>query len=164
MTGSLPDFIDPLEFVDKRKRIRGSLPLNRMERLKGVILNPEGKVTLDLSFGREDRYPVISGSVQAGLLLACQCCLESMEWPVSSDLRLGVVSSIDEGNRLPDSLEPLLRERDDQLVSLLELVEDELLLAIPPIPQHTRCVSTGGHRRDASGSSFAVLAELRLKP
>jgi len=164
MTGSLPELIDPLEFVDKRKRIHGSLPLHRMERLDGVILNPEGSVTLELSFGREDRYSVISGYVQADLVLECQCCLEPMAWAVFSDLRLGIVSSIDEGNRLPDSLEPFLQDSGDPLISLPELVEDELLLAIPAIPQHTTCVSVTKGSATGSGSSFSVLATLQNKP
>lgn len=162
MTGSLPELIDPLEFVEKRRRIQGTLPLSRMERMGSVVLNPDAWVELDLTFGREDRWPVVTGHIKAQLVLECQCCLEPLTWPVENDLRLGIVSSIDEGNRLPDSLEPLLLA-DDAMVALSDLVEDELLLAIPPIPQHTNCTLKTEHSSESSRSAFAVLAQLQGK-
>ncbi|MGI9212523.1 MAG: YceD family protein, partial [Methylococcaceae bacterium] len=162
MTGTLPELIDPLEFVDKRKRIHGELSLSRMARLEGMILNPEDKVRLDLSFMREDRYSVISGHIEATLILECQCCLEPMDWPVACELRLGIVSSVDESARLPDSLEPFLLT-GDPLVSVSDLIEDELLLAIPPVPQHSVCVSVAESARNSSRSAFAVLAQLQGK-
>lgn len=162
MTGTLPDLIDPLEFVDKRKRIHGTLSLSRMARLEGVILNPESEVRLDLIFTREDRHSVIHGRIEATLILECQCCLDPMEWPVACELRLGIVSSLDESARLPDSLEPFLLT-GDPMVSVSDLIEDELLLAIPSIPQHSSCVSMPESARKSSRSAFAVLAQLRDK-
>jgi uncharacterized protein len=83
-----------------------------------------------------------------------------MVWPVASDLRLGIVSSLDEADRLPDSLEPFLLSGDVR-VSLDELVEDELLLSIPPVPQHSGCVSLAERPVDPSRSPFAALAQWR---
>jgi len=167
MTGTLPELIDPLEFVDKRRQLRGSLPLARMERLVGVIRNGDDRVLVELAFGKEDRIPVMTGQINATLVLECQCCMEPMTWPVASAIRLGMVMSIDEGNLLPDSLEPLLLE-GDALVSLSELVEDELLLAIPDIPQHSSCTTMARPvplppREQVPESSFAVLAQLKDK-
>jgi len=160
MTGSLPKLIDPLEFVERKKRIQGSIPLAGMTRLGDTVLNSAGQVSLDLSFAREGRHAVISGHIKTDLILECQCCLEPMVWPVASDLRLGIVSSLDEADRLPDSLEPFLLSGDDR-VSLDELVEDELLLSIPPVPQHSGCVSLAERPVDPSRSPFAALAQWR---
>ncbi len=162
MTGSLPELIDPLEFVDKRRRVRGTLPLSRMERLKDQILNPEVSVQLELAFGREDRWPVVTGHIEARLVLQCQCCLEPLNWPITNDMRLGIVSSIDEGNLLPDSLEPLLLA-SGAMIALSDLVEDELLLAIPPIPQHTQCTLKTERPSGSSRSAFAILEQLQGK-
>lgn len=163
MNGSLPELIDPLEFVERKRQVQGTLPLSRMTRVQEVILNTDGSVNVELVFNREDRTPVISGRIEAHLVLECQCCMEPLTWPVASEIRLGIVSSIDEGNLLPDSMEPLLLE-SGTLVSLGDLVEDELLLAIPPIPQHSNCVSmTQRAAQESSRSSFAILAQLQSK-
>ena len=163
MAEHLPDLFDPLEFAEKRRRIHGCMSLAGMDRLRSELLDDQGEATVDLAFGREGRVATITGHVEANLVLQCQCCLESMAWLVRCDVRLGMAGSIDEANRLPESMEALIVSAGAS-VALADLVQDELLLAIPPIPRHPDC-----HLPEPRAASpekpnpFAELAQLKTK-
>jgi uncharacterized protein len=47
---------------------------------------------------------------------------------------MAVVEGLDEARRLPEEIEPVLI--DDGRLRPLELVEDEILLALPQVPMH----------------------------
>ncbi len=166
MVEHLPELIDPLAFAEKRRQFKGNLPLSKMTRLQDVLLQREGNVSFELRFGKEGKLAVVTGSVQANLELQCQCCLGAIIWPVSSNLNLAVVGSIDEANLLPDSYEPLLLE--GQTIPLVDILQEELLLAVPAIPQHGQC--GGSTQKEETGpklnaperpNPFAVLAKLK---
>ena len=135
-----------------------------MDRLRGVILNQEGEAAVELEFGKEGGVAIVEGKVQADLVLECQCCLEPFSWPVRSEVRLGIVSSIDEADRLAEGLEPLLAEPDER-VAVVDIVQDELLLAIPQVPRHSHCEPPDAENADALTDSpdnpFAALMQLK---
>ncbi|MFN3919655.1 MAG: YceD family protein [Methylohalobius sp.] len=137
MSRHLPDLIDPFAWVDRGWHWQGKVPLARLSRLVGMILNPESEAEVDLTFGREGQVAAITGKVWANLEVVCQRCLEPLQIDVCSPVNLGVVGSIDEGNRLPEPYEPLLLEQTQ--IPFSDIVEDELILAIPPIPRHAHC-------------------------
>ena len=160
----LPEYIDPLALVDRRRQLKGRISIGKMPRLAEVLQSTEGQAEIELNFAKEGRHAVVTGRVSAGLLLQCQCCLEKLSWPVNSEIRLGIVHSIDEANQLPDSLEPLVLQ--EETIALAEIIQEELLLAIPPIPQHAQCVSLlSPGKREVSEperkNPFAVLSNLK---
>jgi uncharacterized protein len=134
MLNRLPEYIDPLQLADKRGSLKGQIPLNILDRLKDVLSNDEGCIDIDFFFGREGRLAKIEGQIKAVLSLECQNCLQALEWRVDNAVKLGIVSSIDQANRLPDDYEPLLVEEENIL--LKTLIEDELLLILPAFPKH----------------------------
>jgi uncharacterized protein len=161
MLDRLPELFDPREFVERKRRIKGSIPLARLDRLRDVLSDSGGEAKIDLAFGKEGRIGCISGTVEADLPLQCQCCLETMLFPVQSDVRLGVVGSIDEANLLPEDLEPILVNPGAE-VALADVVQDELLLAVPAIPRHTDCRIPGQPDAEvANEHPFAALANLK---
>jgi uncharacterized protein len=60
-----------------------------------------------------------------------------MSLKVDSGFRLVVVQGYDEAGQVDESLEPLLAEEGS--IRLLDLVEDELLLALPAVALHDQC-------------------------
>lgn len=155
MSSHLPDLIDPLVWVDKGRHWQDKVPLARLPRLAGMIVNPQSEAEVDLTFAREGQVAAITGKVCANLEVVCQRCLEPLRIDVCSMVNLGVVGSIDEGNRLPEPYEPLLLEQSR--IPLGDIVEDELILAIPPIPRHAHC-------EPASQRSSGVAAEVSKYP
>ena len=170
MLDRLPEYIDPLHFADKRGDLKGQIPLSSMDRLAGLLVNDSGAVSVALYFSREGRLAKIEGQIEAILELECQNCLEAMEWPVISTIKLGIVTSIDQANRLPEDYEPLLVEEGKIL--LKTLVEDELLLSIPAFPRHQHdCFHSKFNNKPAnsllhkeqspSENPFSILAKLK---
>jgi len=150
-----------MEFVDKHRQIRGVVPLSSMDRLRDEILNEEGGAEVELEFCREGRLALIKGKVSADLLLECHCCLEPLPWNVRTDVELGIVGSLDEADRLPEGLEPLLIAQGERM-AINDIVQDELLLAIPNVPQHERCeIPIGRDLLSLEENPFAVLKQFK---
>lgn len=167
MVDHLPEFIDPLALAERRRQFKGSLLLSKMPRVRELLLEQEGEVEFELRFEKDGKIAAVVGAVEAELKLQCQCCLGVLPWPVRSQVRLGVVKSLAEADLLPESYEPLLLEEDT--ISLVDIVQDELLLALPAIPQHGHCepAAQAGKGKVAAPETpkrpnpFAVLAELK---
>jgi len=66
--------------------------------------------------------------------LRCQRCVGTFWLDVHTKPVLALVEGPDEAADLPEEYDPLLLE--DRLVRSDALIEDELLLAVPPIPRH----------------------------
>jgi uncharacterized protein len=137
MSDGLPELIDPLALAEKRRRFSGALALSQLARVADLLDDPAGEARFELSFSKEGRLVAIEGRVEAVLRLRCQCCMQPMAWRVDSPIRLAVVQSLDEADILPEDFEPLLLEED--AMPLADIIQDELLLALPPIPQHEQC-------------------------
>jgi uncharacterized protein len=135
MLARLPNFIDPLLLADRNANIEGELPISSLDRIAGLLSDDVGCVSVKLFFGREGKLATIEGHISAVLALKCQRCLEPVEWPISSDIKLGIVSTLERANNLPEGYEPLLLIEEGKS-SLTGIVEDELLLILPGIPKH----------------------------
>ena len=135
MSSRLPDFVDPWRLSDQGKRFTGELELRHMPRLAAAVSNTEGSLAFELEFGRDrQKRPRITGSIRAVLALECQRCLEPMDYPVQTELNLTVIEVDEEAKKLPDEVDPVIAR--DGRIGLRELLEDELLLAIPQVPRH----------------------------
>jgi len=168
MVEHLPEFIDPLALADRGRQFKGSLPLSKMTRLQDVLLDGPGEVSFVLRFGKDGKLATVTGLVEAELRLQCQRCLGAVLWPVSCKVSLGVVRSIAEADLLAESYEPLLLEGDT--LALADIVQEELLLALPAIPRHSACepaAQAAPEQAKAADAApqrpnpFAVLAKLK---
>ncbi|WP_411725217.1 YceD family protein [Methyloglobulus sp.] len=171
MLTRLPKFIDPLLLADRNARIEGELPLSSFDRMTEWLSNDVGNVLVKLFFGREGNLAKIEGHISTVLALKCQRCLEPVEWPVSSDIKLGIVSSLDQANNLPEGYEPLLLIDEDN-IPFNNIVEDELLLNIPDIPKHQDDCTVPNSANNKPGAlpkterastenPFSILADLK---
>jgi len=148
----------------------GEIALSELKRL-GELLHPVGetadlgKVMLDFEFSRNEfDVPMIAGHLQTRLGLECQRCLQPLEFPLELDFRLMI-----------DASEELLRNSSedtlysvDGFVDIVEIVEDELILALPLVAMHedTSCNENwqaSGSISDSAAKEnpFAVLQQLK---
>ena len=125
MLDRLPEYIDPLHLADKRGALKGQIPLKSLDRLAEMLVNDTGAVNVELFFGREGRLAKVEGHIEAVLELKCQNCLQAVKWPIDCTIKLGVVTSIDQANRLPEDYEPLLVEEGK--IPLKNIIEDEII-------------------------------------
>ncbi|HEY8220202.1 MAG TPA: YceD family protein [Methylobacter sp.] len=170
MLARLPEYIDPLHLADKRGELKGQIPVSSLDRLADVLFNDTGVVTVELFFGREGRLAKVEGCIEAVLELKCQNCLQAVQWPVKNDVKLGIVTSIDQADRLPEDYEPLLVE--EEKVLLKNIIEDELLLILPAFPKHqhdclannsyvNKADSLAGEQQSPPENPFSILAKLK---
>lgn len=135
MSSRLPEFIDPRRLASQGAGFTGSVNLGELPRLREALLDSSGSAEFSLEFYRDNRKRArIKGQVRAELVLECQRCLGAMTLPVDALLDLAVIQVPEEAERLPESCDPVWVEEDT--LRLLDLVEDELILAIPQVPRH----------------------------
>ncbi|MDO9424506.1 MAG: YceD family protein [Methylobacter sp.] len=148
MLARLPEYIDPLHLADKRGELKGQIPVSSLDRLADLLFDDTGAVTVDLFFGREGRLAKIEGHMEAVLELECQNCLQAVQWPVKHTVKLGIVTSIDQADRLPEDYEPLIVVEGK--MPLKNIVEDELLLILPAFPKHSHnCLADKSGNKEA---------------
>ena len=170
MFAPLPELVDPWRAVEAGAEFRGSLPLARMARLREALRESAGEARFRLAFSRDlEGRGVLGGEIEARLVLTCQRCLEALEFPVLTTLDLVLVSGLDEAGLLPEDLDPLLVPAEP--LRLADLIEDELLLALPQIPRHDPGECPAGGRgwtalaeewpAGEGAHPFAVLGDLK---
>ncbi|MGH8657258.1 MAG: YceD family protein [Gammaproteobacteria bacterium] len=133
-----------------------------MKRLGSGLDRATGAVTIDLQFGKDEHgNRMVTGGWLTRLWLICQRCLEPMEIPLSRERRLEFVQGTQEWGTSLD-FEPM-QVLESEAVSLLEMVEDELILALPMAPVHAIGDCRGRDTGPAveNQNPFGVLAKLK---
>jgi uncharacterized protein len=129
------------------------------------LASQEGAVEATFAFGREDGREVVSGRIEGRLTLVCQRCLGGVAVPVAARVDLVRVADAAAAAEVEGTHDPFVAPTRE--VALTELVEDELILALPLVPMHQgdagctpRDVAPQGEdpRRE---SPFAALAALK---
>lgn len=135
LTEPLPRTLDARKATARGVNISGALRPQQLPRLRALLASDEGSITVELAFLRdeENRY-LVRVCVSAEVTLLCQRCLETMPSRLSSDNTLAVVWTDDQAARLPRHLDPLLVPGEE--CDLWDLVEDELILALPAFSYH----------------------------
>jgi len=132
----LPITIDPYKSAQRRLECQGVFELSEMNRLLVACESCSGQTKVDVKFDVDELgLVVISGKGSASVMLACQRCTEAFESALDIDFTFSPVKDADAAAELPSYYDAIELDENGE-VNLRELVEDELLLAIPLIPRH----------------------------
>lgn len=152
-------------FAKDNRVLEGVLDLSKLERLHDLLAVVEGEVAYRLEGFKGGRGEFMLRVQVGGILpLACQRCLDAVSFDLDIDSLLELVP---EGSELSqDELEDDTRDflpvaRD---LNVLELIEDEILLALPVAPRHERCGLPGAADVGEQANPFATLVGLKGKP
>jgi uncharacterized protein len=142
--------LDVQAFANDGGELQGRWPLGQLQRVGDVMLEDGGASRgSEIAWSaRGELLPVRGAPPQVGLHLKaaarlplqCQRCLQAVETPLEIDRRFRFVPGEDAAAQLD-------AESDDDVLALTraldlqELVEDELLLALPLVPRHEQCPS-----------------------
>ncbi len=174
----LPKTVDPYRLAEHNTVMEGEIPIHKLRRFSESILgaSEQERCQVRLSFYMDDmRRRIVSGELKTSVVLECQRCMTPMDAEITSSFTLGLVTSDEQARQLPRELEPFLT--DDFSADLWMLVEDELLLVLPPFPLHDRSECPAREQLEAfeAGESepepedqqrenpFSVLANLKKK-
>lgn len=153
--------IDGLEFARNGSRLQGDWPLADFPRLRESLHADVGALRYELQGVPEQHgRPALRLRVQGALQLICQRCLGPLEHRVhieSSLLLRATQAEID--------AEPVDAEGPEQIVAgremaVHDLIEDELLLALPLAPRHERCAGRAAAGQGGKHTPFAGLRDL----
>jgi uncharacterized protein len=154
--------IDGFEFASAGATQQGTWPLSDFPRLRDVLAQDAGEVRYEISGVRDQRErPALRLKVSGTLQLRCQRCLEPMPFEVQTDETLVLAATLAEIHAEPASAQAPDRVVAGREMKLRELVEDELILAVPYAPRHEECVAAGSAQGESAKSSpFAGLRGL----
>ncbi|WP_137718254.1 YceD family protein [Methylobacillus flagellatus] len=163
--------INSLEFARKRLEIHDTIAVFRLTRLGDLLTSQEGELSYTLSgFLDEQSKPGLRLAVSGKLMLSCQRCLGPYACAVDTVSQFELVAR-EEDIPLPEDEDD---ERDFMVasanMSVQDLIEDELLLALPLAPRHDdgQCGEDGSAiekilRESNSPSPFALLEQLKRR-
>ena len=180
MSTSLPDAVDVVRMVSGRRSFEGELPLARFARLRESLVGSDGQCQYRLEFGTDALgIQFLQINAAATVMLQCQRTLETFPLALVVEQRLGFIRREADEAGLPDNYEPMLLP-DDRQLHLADLIEDELILALPLVPtrddgeqvdsvEDAVVFSTGEEKTDDSNTAssrqaFAALAALKKTP
>ena len=130
----LPKQLDLRGLAARGAQVQGTVTSADLPRLAaaGVCLATTAQVAFSLSKDEATR-PLVDAQISATLVVQCQRCLHDMLLPLSTSTLLACVWTDEEAAALPARYEPLLVTEE---ANLREIVEEELLLALPAFPVH----------------------------
>lgn len=134
----LPRILDPIKLGKQAGQLNGDLPLADCPRLQEIADQGDHVAQVALQCGQDAAHIYyINGTVNATINVICQRCNEVMPYVIDISFSLSPVVSDERAKRLPAAYEPV--HMQDEVVNVHEMIEEEILLALPMIPKHDQC-------------------------
>lgn len=170
----LPRLVEPRKLALQGTALLGSLTAKQLPRLADVVERVAKPAEVSLGFYIDDySKKVVKGEVDVEVYLPCQRCLQPFQYTLQSSFEVAVVFTDEEAEQLPKHLEPWVVPEFEG--DLHQLVEEEILLALPFVAMHPESECSGFKLvddlsdTDEKGSAsekanpFSVLAQLKGK-
>ncbi len=140
---AIPQKISASKALARRERYEGKLPLAGFTRLEGLLAADTGDIQVTLAASADEAgHAHLNGMLSGALRLNCLRCLKPFDWALHAPLGLRLVKTEAEEVQALHECEPYLVQ-DDEL-PLRDIVEDELLLALPMMPRCKSCENKPG--------------------
>jgi uncharacterized protein len=129
----LPEKIALDKAVNGQRHYQGSVKLKDMSRLTDLISSTQGDVEFSLRFDKAARIlGKAQVKVKADLPLICTISQKQFLFPVAVDTTVGFIDDLEYEEYLGEDMEASWVENG--LIKPLEIIEDELILAVPDAP------------------------------
>jgi uncharacterized protein len=153
MSGSLHAWYslrDLESLADRGVTLGGELTIGKLTRLKSLLHSDVGSVRATLLFRqRGDGWLGADLEYRGAVELVCQRCLEPFRHELGSTAKVVLADSAALPAAVPEGFEPF--ELEDGRLRPAELVEEELIVAIPLVPKHARIEDCGSLARQFAG-------------
>jgi uncharacterized protein len=153
--------IDGFEFASAGASLRGALPIRDFPRLHDMLARHEGEVAFEVEGVRDELgRPGLRLKVRTRLELRCERCLEALPFEVQADEVLVLAATQAEIDAEPADVHSPDRVVAGKEMPVRDLIEDELILALPYAPRHEGCRAGASQDRAGKALPFAGLREL----
>jgi uncharacterized protein len=139
--------IDAFTFCQHREQREGSTKIADFPRLSAECASGGGVLNWSLQGGMNQLgFPQLTLTVDGQFQLICQRCLTPYDFVVDSQVELILAKDDDHA----DEIEGMLEDDEIDVVvgsktfNVMDLIEDEALLAIPQSPKHAVCPDVVG--------------------
>lgn len=139
MSSAPADLVNAVELAGRSATLKRSLGLRNLPRLVGAGALEGTRASAELAFGMIEGRTTVEAQVSGELVLTCQRCLKPCTCMVSESASLVVMAN--DADELPGGFEPLLG--DAERLSVIELIEEQLLLGLPLVPKHATTALCG---------------------
>ncbi len=158
------DWLKLLKLAKKNLSVIDEFNIEDLPRINGIASNNSDKIKVKYSFYLEsDTTPCLDGEISLNVYLTCQRCLEELPFSLDLNFNLAFVKNENQAEELSKHLEIYLFE--DEELSLIDLISDEILLSIPMVPKHNLdCLSSfkeHNNYEQVEESPFAILKKYK---
>ncbi len=158
---SLAEVIDGLQFACEGGELSGTLDLGRLPRLVESGCSTDG-IAYRLRGGvNRAGSPSLSVKASGHLDLVCQRCLGPLGFDLDVDVELEMCADPQKVADAEDEVDRILAEGE---MDVAQLVEDEVILALPLAPRHEKCAAADQGAQVQKISPFSALAALKKRP
>jgi uncharacterized protein len=153
MSGSLHAWYslrDLESMADRKVTLSGELDFGLLTRLRSLLHSDVGSVSATLEFRqRHEGWFAVALDFQASVELECQRCLEPLRHDLTEHVDVAVAEEGSVPATTPAEFEPF--EIMGGRLQPAQLIEDELILALPLVPKHARVEDCGSLARQLAG-------------
>jgi uncharacterized protein len=157
MAAGLPDLVDCARLAEEAVLLQREYELGRLPRLRDLLAEPRGTLSATFAFAKmASGRPGVLVSIEASPQLVCQRCMQGFGLRATGASEIEFAASED-----AESEREFFRMENGR-VSLRELAEEELLLALPIVPACNSPQSCGRAPSYATGDETAgVTGDMR---
>ena len=158
--------IDPRRSADQDIEYQERMQAGLLKRLEEAVDSLDGEVSVKIRLYRDEQKRMrVYGYASVSVSMVCQRCLQPSEQMLHADIDLVAVFSEEQAKALPKEIDAWVV---GESANLHELIEDELLLAMPIVVYHAEneCSTPAGYKPEEPlekverQSPFAVLKDL----
>lgn len=157
--------IDSVQFALQGASLEGDLALSAMPRLASEVVENTGDlITYSLHGGCGAKgESLLFLRLSGELALRCQRCLQPLKFTLDVDATFELRDSLDDNVLLQEDLEDDSRDylSASRSLNVVLLIEDEALLALPPVPRHDACDPPEMRHDPEAASPFGLLLQMK---
>lgn len=171
----LPTKLNISSEANRKSDFKGIYEPKQLTRLQDIVASIEGNTKVSFScFYDAIKTPLLTGTASVTVTLTCMRCFKPFLYEINIKFKLTPVKDDTQSYTIIDDYIPIVVDEFSE-INLLEVIEDELILAIPinPMMDYDTCdyktnVLTFGDNLDetkpkdsTANSPFAVLSSLK---
>ena len=139
---ALPTLIDPRKLANQGIVLEGHFHAKHLPRLAAAVSEIETPLSASVKFSVDEAgAKIASGSLSMTVTAVCQRCLDPVPVALKAEFLAQIIWSEDQLANVPSDREPWVVV--DKMTNLNELLEDEILLALPLVNYHEVGKCTG---------------------
>jgi uncharacterized protein len=156
--------INSLAFACEAGSLQGELQIASLTRVLDMLTHSVGCLSyrVEGKMGARNR-PQLMLTLDGVLSVRCQRCLEGIDYPLKLQSLLEFVNDEEDltQEEVEDDSKDFLPAQSE--IDVVALIEDEIILELPPAPRHEYCVLPGSGQEKENVSPFSVLKGLKGK-